>query len=450
MKTYLQIFITLLIIIFNSNVSAQYSWFQLTNPLGFGDDAMIGQIKFVSNAEGWISCYDGQLLHTTDGGGMWEIINPFPSDTVERFCDPAINMSWIGNSHGWVIGTLGSLGTPRGSVIYYTTNYGQGWQRKVLSTETGNVGVQVQFINQNIGWVVLFNFNTGMPTFLKSTDGGNTWAPIDGRGMFYYANQNNGWAFGGEGTNGQEPPYSIHNTTNGGINWNLQFEDSTGGKYNAIYFSDINNGWIVGDSGKVLKTTDGGNNWTFVTNSGVNPAEQCKTVFSLNGNHVWIPTKDSDSYHTPIIKYSSDGGANWETQITPFRDSGGNNAVFSIFFTDEYNGYCTGDWGRIAWYTDPISVDDETNPVPDFYLLQNYPNPFNPMTNLRYAINSRQYVTLKVYNLLGKEVATLVNGYKETGSYTVNFDASNLSSGVYIYKLQAGDFTQTRKMTLVK
>jgi len=99
-------------------------------------------------------------------------------------------------------------------------------------------------------------------------------------------------------------------------------------------------------------------------------------------------------------------------------------------------------------YSKTIEVD--LGAPKKFELSQNYPNPFNPMTNIEYAISSRQYVILKVYNLLGKELTTLVKGYKETGSYTVNFDASNLSSGVYIYKLQAGDFTQTRKMTLLK
>ena len=448
MKKCLQSFIILFV--FNTALLAQYIWVPLTNPLGFGDDAMVGKVQFVSNMEGWISCSDGGLLHSTDGGSVWDIINAFPSDTVERFCDPAITMSWITNSHGWVIGTLGGLGTPRGAVIYYTTNYGQAWQRKILSTETGTVGVQVQFVDQNTGWVLLFNFDTGMPTFLKSTDGGNNWAVIDGRGIFYYADANNGWAYGGVGTNGQDPPYTIHKTTDGGISWNLQLEDSTGGKYNAIYFSDVNNGWMVGDSAKVLNTTDGGTNWTFVTNSGVNPYEQCKTVFALDGNHVWIPTKDNDINQTPIIKYSSDGGANWQTQITPFGDSFGYNAIFSIYFTDEYNGYCTGDWGRIAWYTDPISVEDEDNPVTDFYLKQNYPNPFNPTTSIQYAISSKQFVTLKVYNLLGREVATLVNENKEAGNYSVNFNASKLPSGVYVYKLQAGSFTQTRKMTLIK
>ena len=103
-------------------------------------------------------------------------------------------------------------------------------------------------------------------------------------------------------------------------------------------------------------------------------------------------------------------------------------------------------------YSKTIEVD--FNGVKNFELSQNYPNPFNPSTSIQYAIGSRQFVSLKIFNLLGKEVTTLVNEYREAGSYEINFDASSASgglpSGVYIYKLQAGDYIQTRKMTLIK
>ena len=88
--------------------------------------------------------------------------------------------------------------------------------------------------------------------------------------------------------------------------------------------------------------------------------------------------------------------------------------------------------------------------VSDFSLAQNYPNPFNPTTNIRFAIPQSSFVTLKVYNILGKEIATLVNEQKESGIYDVNFDASNLASGVYVYKIQAGNFSATKKLTLMK
>lgn len=96
-------------------------------------------------------------------------------------------------------------------------------------------------------------------------------------------------------------------------------------------------------------------------------------------------------------------------------------------------------------------VDDELNLLPTEYKLeQNSPNPFNPSTNIQYTISSRQFVTLKVYDLLGREVATLVNEEKNPGNYDVEFNASQLSSGIYFYKIQAGDFVSSRKMILLK
>lgn len=103
-----------------------------------------------------------------------------------------------------------------------------------------------------------------------------------------------------------------------------------------------------------------------------------------------------------------------------------------------------------AFDSSATSIDEDISQINEFKLDQNYPNPFNPKTSLQYAINSKQFVTLKVYDVLGNEVVTLVNENKEAGSYSVNFNASNLPSGVYLYKLQAGEHTQSRKMTLVK
>ncbi len=86
----------------------------------------------------------------------------------------------------------------------------------------------------------------------------------------------------------------------------------------------------------------------------------------------------------------------------------------------------------------------------DFILKQNYPNPFNPTTVISYQIPVSGNTTLKIYDVLGNEVATLVNEEKPAGSYEVNFDARGLSSGIYFYKLQTGSFVETKKMILMK
>jgi hypothetical protein len=88
--------------------------------------------------------------------------------------------------------------------------------------------------------------------------------------------------------------------------------------------------------------------------------------------------------------------------------------------------------------------------IKDFVLNQNYPNPFNPATSIEYRVGRNEYVSLKVYDLLGREVATLVDEFKPAGSYEVEFDAAELSSGIYFYKIQAGSFNQIKKMILLR
>ena len=82
--------------------------------------------------------------------------------------------------------------------------------------------------------------------------------------------------------------------------------------------------------------------------------------------------------------------------------------------------------------------------------MQNYPNPFNPITTIKYSIAKPELVTLKVYDILGSEIATLINEIKTSGNYEVSFNASNLASGMYLYKLTAGNYTKVQKMILMK
>ena len=85
-----------------------------------------------------------------------------------------------------------------------------------------------------------------------------------------------------------------------------------------------------------------------------------------------------------------------------------------------------------------------------FSLEQNYPNPFNPVTAIKYTVPKQNLVKLVVYDIIGREVVTLVNEVKQPGNYSVSFDASNLASGVYFYRMAAGDFTDVKKMVLIK
>ncbi len=119
-----------------------------------------------------------------------------------------------------------------------------------------------------------------------------------------------------------------------------------------------------------------------------------------------------------------------------------------------YNGYSiTAHPGQtnVNFNFTLTDVEGQPSSIPDKYSLsQNYPNPFNPVTAIKYSIPNEGFVSLKIYNVLGSEVATLVNEFKNAGSYNVSFNAENLSSGVYYYKLKSGTFVETKKMILLK
>ena len=149
-----------------------------------------------------------------------------------------------------------------------------------------------------------------------------------------------------------------------------------------------------------------------------------------------IVVADITGVHKELLKYKS------------YQDMTGNNVNHpNDYLARWYAQYLSG----ILIPDSTTSVENQFNSVPSkFLLLQNYPNPFNPTTNIKYNISQSSKVTLKVYNLLGQELSTLVNRDQKAGNYSVNFNASTLASGVYMYRIQAGDYMATKKMILIK
>ena len=144
---------------------------------------------------------------------------------------------------------------------------------------------------------------------------------------------------------------------------------------------------------------------------------------------------------------TTDSGLNWENQtdnINPY--------LFSIYFANSNTGWAVGNGGTILKTTNGVTfTNGQQNKVPEkFKLFQNYPNPFNPSTAITFQLTKRSFVTIRVYYILGHEVDSLVNEEKPGSSYTVRFDGSKLSSGIYFYQLRTNESVQTRKMTLLK
>lgn len=143
----------------------------------------------------------------------------------------------------------------------------------------------------------------------------------------------------------------------------------------------------------------------------------------------------------------------------------GSIVLFEEFWTEEFGKLSRSDFGTPlsslqgcvidgVVYGDTtftiVSVENEFETPNSFYLSQNYPNPFNPATNIRFRVHDFGFVSLKVYDILGREIATLVNEEKPAGGYEITFDGSNLVSGIYLYQLEVGNFSETKVMLLIK
>ncbi|MCW9094671.1 MAG: T9SS type A sorting domain-containing protein, partial [Ignavibacteriaceae bacterium] len=153
-----------------------------------------------------------------------------------------------------------------------------------------------------------------------------------------------------------------------------------------------------------------------------------------------------------LILRTRDGGLTWQEQFSQVEA----NSLYSVCFVDTLNGWIVGEGGTIIHTTDGGGVvnvkneDDEFSIPKEYFLSQNYPNPFNPSTTIRWQQPETGLVTLKIYDVLGNEIVTLVNEEKSVGIYEINWNANKLSSGIYFYQLKAGSFSQTKKMILLK
>jgi photosystem II stability/assembly factor-like uncharacterized protein len=273
-------------------------------------------------------------------------------------------------------------------------------------------------------------------TIIKTTNGVANWESQNSgttNQLFsvYFSGINNGWVAGDAGT--------ILKTTDGGVTWQSQ-ASGTSSRLLSVYFVNSNTGWAVGNEGTIIKTSDGGTNWE----SQISGTSNQLLSVNFNDTNIGFVVGSSGT----ILK-TTDGGMNWENQsngISPW--------LHSVCFVDNNTGWIVGDGSTILKTTNggvTIVKEEETFEVPaDFVLYQNYPNPFNPTTTITFQISEPGFVSLKVYNVLGNEVVTLINEEKAPGKYEIKFDGSHLSSGIYFYKLQSGKFGETKKMLFLK
>jgi len=160
---------------------------------------------------------------------------------------------------------------------------------------------------------------------------------------------------------------------------------------------------------------------------------------------VWV-----SGFHTTTSSTIPQGAASWDALIDPSNLS----FIYVPTVTGTYNYVCTphagmGMTGTIT-VTPKTGIKEISGPANTFALSQNYPNPFNPVTQIRFSIPAAGFVNLSVFDFTGRKVTELINALVPSGEYSVDFSGAGLSSGVYFYRLTAGNFTEVKKMTLLK
>lgn len=417
----------LVLFIFAVSVS---SFAQSWTPQNSGVTETFRHVYFTDASTGYAVGYDLlSVLKTTDGGASWSKLQ------VGNISKGFIGCFFLNKSTGFIGGDDG---------IYKTTDGGATWTQ----TGFGSNYTNIFFVNSTLGFAV--GGTTGKEASLDvTTDGGNSWSHKSTSSFsrlygLFFINDKIGWA--------ADDKNVILKTTNGGVDWQPVYSNSGAG---SIRFSDEKNGWAVGND-KLLRTTDGGATWNNVSPIKPGYKHALMSVTCTDANTAWvvgaIDSTGSNDIHALILK-TTDGGATWANQA-------GQSRIIprDIFMLDENHGWIVGEKGAILVYsgTSDVKTSDGASAPKDFSLGQNYPNPFNPSTKISYALPAECNVKIQVYSIAGQLVGELVNGVQPAGNYEASFNASNLSSGMYIYRITAVSsdgnlqFSDTRKMMMIK
>lgn len=414
-RHYFTIFI---FIFFINNIYSQNGW---------QNQRFVGcfySVNFSNEDTGYLLDFSFRLYKTINSGNNWFYIqtNLYPLSYDVN------SISFLNNNTGYVCGDYAK--------IFKTIDGGYNWLITNIPGYNFVYLYDIKFIDTSIG------FAAGYHYIFKTTDSGNNWQPIYSPGSdlkcIYFINSNTGYfsGFGG-----------CYKTTNAGDNWSYySFQNDI--NFNKMYFINTNTGYGVGLN-TIAKTTNGGENWF---------RQYPDSAYTFES--VWF-TNEFTGYasgRNGILVKTSNAGINWIKQNLSISDN-----LTSIFFTNNLTGFICGvNYNRgngciLKTTNGGVSMKKISSEVPDkFILLQNYPNPFNPSTNIKFLIKEKNFVTLKIFDIIGKEISTLVNENLQAGEFEVNWDArhgwssTELPSGVYYYMLTAGDYKEVKKMVLVK
>ncbi|MBS1494683.1 MAG: T9SS type A sorting domain-containing protein [Bacteroidetes bacterium] len=429
------LFLLFLPLLFITPIQAQNGWMQVYSKPGL----TLKKAFFINQSTGWICGDSGRIVKTTNGGFTWSL---YESGSSHAFND----IFFIDENKGWAVG-----GTKNSSGFSYTvvafTNDGGNFWNVSTGMNYNNANKFVYFSNALNGFILAGGSSGGSLTgaVTKTTNAGVSWNTSETITSYNLLKKGNSetiwlgyqkWADAGY-SNGDS--VFIQTSTNEGNTWQTKskfngyqiFEVSMQNE-NSIDF--IVRPYVSGGNKLLLRSTNGGVNWFA---DSLNFGFTVSGVSFINNNTGWI-SANGNLYKT------TNNGVNWINQLSGFTGT--------VFMKDSVNGICYGSNGKIfITGTGGVTNIISGNGMPNaFSLSQNYPNPFNPSTIISYQLAINSFVQFKIYNALGNEVQTLVNKKQNAGSYSVDFNATSLPSGIYFYKLVTEKFSETKKMILIK
>ena len=404
-------------------------------------------VAFTDSLNGWAAGDSGTIIHTNDGGKTWNLQDSKTQNEIRAIFFLNRNLGWA-SSLNYTI-------HPFGTVLLKTTDGGTSWNAE--SFPDSNVFINCIWFRDSLdGWM------GGSPNALvKTINGGIGWtqAATDSSTLALFPvlsikffDEKYGYACGGM----HDIAGVIWRTSNGGDLWYAidPSEAPADEVYELHLFDSLN---VLGAGGDpdfsfgvgMIRTTDGGLHWDYKE---IGYQGNAFDLDFRNDREAWAPLGPQQKFI-----FSKDAGFTWSVIPTP--DS---TAIYNMTFPDSLHGFAVGREGAVLKFKPPVIGSINPDPAINqdgFILYQNSPNPFSSVTRIKFfvpsgGVASRYPIQLRVYDVLGIEVARLVNKILLPGEFEVTFDGTGLLEGIYFYKLSipgnAGSLTSNRRMILIK
>jgi hypothetical protein len=451
------------------------------------------EVAFINQSTGFVVGDRGAMGITTDGGETWFARPPIGTANLLTVAVVGMISVFIGTDSGMIIyshdggttwsqfrltsGAVNSIFGGRGDFVpvdmyavaatntaYKSSNLGATWIAQPLPISVWGSALRGALAPGGTAFIVGYDGQVGLfPIILRRRPVDTAWAnfifmpPLLPRAVRDVATPTSRVAYAC-GTLG-----IMFKTMDGGDFWGYH-NSGTQRNLNAIHFASERRGFAVGDSGTILFTANGGSSSNRPPQAFhlLHPPDRDSLVEMRSITFIWRKAldPDGDSVHYSVL-LSTDAGSTWQmlgsttdTLLSVSRYWSQGTYLWTVIASD---GQASTPSSEVFMFIIRGVVSAEENEYlrsKEFVLHQNFPNPFNPTTNIKFQIPSSNaqlgFVSLKVFDVLGREVATLVDEVQGSGFRSVQFDGSNLPSGVYYYRLSSGNFAQTRRMILIR